>query len=194
MYKANEAYRAVCIVLVLFILALFFSMVALWNRTIKTEELLEDTRNELVSTVEDSMLKSSELDELNVKLEYATEKLDAANKTISDLKELQHELVYMGNFKLTHYCAETYEHICGTGTGLTATGTEVTVGRTVAVDPNIIPYGTQIYIEGYGWFVAEDCGGAVKDKQIDIAVETHADALFMGVRHGGVWVLVDKQS
>lgn len=192
MYKVNEAYRATCIVLVLFILALFFSMTALWNRTVKTEELLEDTQNALASATEDSLLKSTELDKLNIKLEYAAEQLNTANQTISDLKESRYDLVYMGNFKLTHYCAEEYEHICGTGTGLTATGTEVTVGRTVAVDPSIIPYGTQIYIEGYGWFVAEDCGGAVKNKQIDIAVETHADALFMGVKHGGVWILVDK--
>lgn len=192
MDKRSEILSAICIALVFVFIAVFIGWGISYDKAITNEKLLEDTQNELARITEESLLKSTELDELNIKLEYATEKLDAANKTISDLKESQHELVYMGNFKLTHYCAETYEHICGTGTELTATGTEVTVGRTVAVDPNVIPYGTQIYIEGYGWFVAEDCGGAVKNKQIDIAVETHADALFMGVKHGGVWVLVDK--
>jgi len=34
----------------------------------------------------------------------------------------------------------------------------------------------------------------VKNKQIDIAVETHSDALSMGVTSGGVWLLIEKDS
>lgn len=50
-----------------------------------------------------------------------------------------------------------------------------------------------MYIEGYGWRIAEDCGGWVNGKHIDIAVDTHAEASFMGVKNGGVWILVDKE-
>lgn len=118
------------------------------------------------------------------------EQLNVANKAISDLKNNEYELVYIGNYKLTHYCTEKRKHICGTGAGITSTGTQVTAGRTIAVDPSVIPYGAKVYIEGYGWRVAEDCGGAVKDKQIDIAVDTHSQALAMGTKTGGVWILV----
>jgi 3D (Asp-Asp-Asp) domain-containing protein len=110
------------------------------------------------------------------------------------LKNSEYELVYLGNFQLTHYCNERREHICGYGKGITATGTQATVGRTVAVDPKVIPYGTQIYIEGYGWRTAEDCGGGVKNRQIDILVDTHSQALSLGVQGGGVWILVNKGS
>lgn len=122
------------------------------------------------------------------------EELNAANATISDMKNEEYELVYIGDFKITHYCIEKREHTCGTGTGLTATGTQVTAGRTVAVDPTVIPYGTKIYIEGYGWRIAEDTGGGVNGDHIDIAVTDHATAISMGTATGGVWILVEKDS
>ena len=56
----------------------------------------------------------------------------------------------------------------------------------------MIPYGSQVYIEGYGWRIAEDCGGWVNGKHIDIAVDTHAEASSMGVKNGGVWILTQK--
>ena len=115
--------------------------------------------------------------------------LEIANKTVEELKDSGYELIYLGEFKLTHYCDERYNHICG-GNGVTASGTATSVGRTVAVDPNVIPYGTTIYIEGYGYRVAEDCGSAVNNNQIDILVGTHNEALSMGTTSGGVWVLL----
>lgn len=154
--------------------------------------LLEYTQEELSSTTKKLREERIESDKLAVELDYTTKSLSLANETISALKVTEYELVYMGEFKLTHYCTETYKHICGMGAGITATGTKVTAGRTVAVDPKVIPYGTQIYIEGYGWRIAEDCGGAVKNKQIDIAVNMHDEALSMGVTNGGVWLLVKK--
>lgn len=120
------------------------------------------------------------------------EELTIANTTIADLKSDEYELVYMGDYKLTHYCNEARQHICGYGKRTTATGTTAEVGRTVAVDPKVIPYGTQMYIEGYGWRIAEDCGGSVKNNHIDILVDYHDEALKLGVKHGGVWILVHK--
>ncbi len=51
--------------------------------------------------------------------------------------------------------------------GLTASGTVARLG-VVAVDPSVIPLGKDIYVEGYGWFRAEDTGGKIKGKKIDI--------------------------
>jgi 3D (Asp-Asp-Asp) domain-containing protein len=143
------------------------------------------------SKLEESLNEANkEIENINLKLEEANSALESANITIDELKSNEYKLVYIGDFKLTHYCCEKYEHICGTGSGITATGTKVTAGRTIAVDPKVIPYGTKVYIEGYGWRTAEDCGGAVKNKQIDIAVETHSKAWSMGTKSGGVWMLV----
>ena len=159
-----------------------------------TQEELAFVQEEFTSVVENLELESTKSEKLAIELDSATKSLGKANETILALKSIEYELVYMGEFKLTHYCTELYKHICGTGTGITATGTQVAAGRTIAVDPKVIPYGSQVYIEGYGWRTAEDCGGSVKNKQIDIAVETHADALSMGVTNGGIWLLVKKGS
>lgn len=118
--------------------------------------------------------------------------LDMANATLYDLKNTSYELVYLGEYQITHYCAEKYEHICGTGSGKTATGTNVTPGRTIAVDPSVIPYGAQVYIEGYGFRQAEDCGGWVNGKHIDMAVQTHDEAISLGRNNTGVWMLVKR--
>lgn len=92
---------------------------------------------------------------------------------------------------ITYYCCEKYPHICGTGDGITATGTEATPGRTVAVDPAIIPYNSNVAID-YGdgiihRYIAEDTGGAVSGGHIDVAVAKHQEALDMGVRTATVW-------
>ncbi|MCR5208804.1 MAG: SH3 domain-containing protein [Lachnospiraceae bacterium] len=88
-------------------------------------------------------------------------------------------------FTCTGYCP--CEKCCGKFssevTGVeqhTATGTIPTAGRTIAVDPNVIPYGTRIEIEGLGSFVAEDCGGMVEGNHIDIYFDTHEEAVAFG--------------
>ncbi len=57
-------------------------------------------------------------------------------------------------------------------------------GRTIAVDPSVIPYGTQVIINGH-IFTAEDCGGAIKGNRIDIYVSDHDRANALGVNYGG---------
>lgn len=93
----------------------------------------------------------------------------------------------LGMFTITHYCCEIRPHICGTGTGITASGIPVRPGL-VAVDPDVIPLGTTVYIDGQA-YLAADTGGAILGNRIDIAVETHAEALELGVREAEVFVL-----
>lgn len=63
----------------------------------------------------------------------------------------------------------------------TATGTRPRLG-VVAVNPKIIPYGTIMYIEGYGWGIAEDTGGAIRRRTdlIDLFFYTHDEAYAWG--------------
>lgn len=98
--------------------------------------------------------------------------------------------VYLGEFNCTAYCSEQYEHICGTGDGITASGAPVQAGVTVAADPDILPLGSAVYIEGVGLRYIQDTGSAVKGKALDVAVDTHSEALtWSGYGTHRVWLL-----
>lgn len=53
---------------------------------------------------------------------------------------------------------------------------------TIAVDPNVIPIGTKVYVEGYGYAVAEDIGSSIKGNRIDVYLTTKKDCMNWGVR------------
>lgn len=78
---------------------------------------------------------------------------------------------------LTAYCPCV--KYCGKSDGITASGTQATAGRTVAVDTRLIPYGTEISIDGKT-YIAEDCGGKVKGYTIDVFFNSHEEALNFG--------------
>jgi len=65
------------------------------------------------------------------------------------------------------------------GYGITASGMHVKHG-VVSVDPRVIPLGTQLYVEGYGYAVAADTGSAIKGNRIDVYVDTLTEAYRWG--------------
>jgi len=67
------------------------------------------------------------------------------------------------------------------GNGITASGTHVKSGRTIAVDTSVISLGTTVYIDGYGYRIAEDTGGAIRGNKIDIYVDRVSDIPAEGV-------------
>ncbi len=86
----------------------------------------------------------------------------------------------LGEFAITAYCP--CEKCCGEyADGMTASGTVATEGRTCAVDPDVIPLGTEIEIDGVK-YIAEDVGGAIKGNRIDICFNDHRSALQYGVK------------
>ena len=94
----------------------------------------------------------------------------------------------LGNYKLTFYCP--CERCNGAlGASKTASGATPAEGRTIAVDSSIIPLGSRVYIEGYGTFIAEDTGSAIKNSKIDIFVSTHERAEELGVQYANVYLL-----
>ncbi|HEY8530548.1 MAG TPA: ubiquitin-like domain-containing protein [Paenibacillaceae bacterium] len=91
------------------------------------------------------------------------------------------------NVKLTAYSAgpastgKTPDHPYY---GITSTGVKVQEGRTIAVDPDVIPLGWWVYIEGFGFRRAEDTGSAVKGKVIDIYFDSEETAERFGTKKG----------
>ena len=63
----------------------------------------------------------------------------------------------------------------------TATGTWTSRG-TIAVDPEVIPLGTRLHIEGYGEGIAEDTGGAIQRHKIDLYMESEDECWAWGRR------------
>lgn len=96
-------------------------------------------------------------------------------------------MTYQGKFFITGYdpyCA----HCCGKANGITASGTKATVGRTIAASKKY-PFGTKLYIEGYGTYVVEDRG--VKGNVIDVVAESH-EACYKLTKHNvDVYVVND---
>lgn len=70
----------------------------------------------------------------------------------------------------------------------TSSGTNPKVG-TIAVDPSVIPMGTKLYVEGYGYGRAEDVGGAIKGNRIDIFLNTERECRNWGRRSVKVYVV-----
>ncbi|MBR3280965.1 MAG: 3D domain-containing protein [Clostridia bacterium] len=69
------------------------------------------------------------------------------------------------------------------GYGRTASGLVIVPGtgaKVIAVDPKVIPLGTKVYVDGYGYAVAADTGGAIKQNKIDVYMDSHSDALKWG--------------
>ena len=92
----------------------------------------------------------------------------------------------LDNVVVTHYCSELRKHICGTGDGITASGRRVTPYVSVAVDPTVIPLDADVLVD-YGdgeihYCRADDTGAWINGNHIDLAVETHDEALQMGIK------------
>jgi len=93
----------------------------------------------------------------------------------------------LNNVTLTAYSADyasTGKSKGDYGYGVTSSGTVVQEGRTVAVDPKVIPIGWWVYIEGIGFRRAEDTGSAVKGKKIDVYYDSETHANKFGLKRG----------
>ena len=99
--------------------------------------------------------------------------------------------LYIGEFKITFYNLNvgcTGKTNLNPAYGITRSGAKVREGVTVAVDPNVIPLGTYIYIEGLGYYIAQDTGGAVKGNVIDVYVDDMQTGYDLGGMLKGVKV------
>jgi len=97
-------------------------------------------------------------------------------------------VIHLGTFTV-----RAYTHYLSPGVALskTATGTVPLSGRTVAVDPRIIPLGSKIHIEGVGERIAEDTGGKIKGKRLDLFLPSTRECRRFGVQTQEVHLLTE---
>lgn len=152
----------------------------------KAEDIAENTLHTDVSEEEEAEdVEQDKHDEADDKAaEQNTEEKTTDNTNSDDGK-----ITY--NSVITGVCTAYTE-----ANGITATGTAPRVG-TVAVNPEVIPYGTRLYIESadgsfvYGYAVAEDTGGACMagDIVVDLYMDTEAECCDFGRRELNIYVL-----
>lgn len=111
------------------------------------------------------------------------------------------EYISLGEFVITAYCS--CSDCCGeyaydrptdeNGKPIvyTSTGAIAQAHHTISVDTNIIPYGTEVYING-DVYVAEDCGGAICGNKIDMYFDSHEEAIEYGVHYEEVKIRKEK--
>ncbi|MFP3917794.1 ubiquitin-like domain-containing protein [Lysinibacillus telephonicus] len=84
-----------------------------------------------------------------------------------------------GNGKEFYVTATAYTPNCEGCTGISASGINLKSNsnlKVIAVDPNVIPLGTKVWVEGYGNAIAGDTGGAIKGNKIDVLMQSKQQA------------------
>lgn len=136
--------------------------------------------------------KEAEIDKPNIEVITEPEVVKTASEEIEQEQIEESNHISLGEFKLTAYCS--CEKCCGiwaynrpNGIVYGAIGEELQEGYSIAVDPNVIPYGTEVVINDR-IYKAQDCGGAIKGNRIDLYFDSHEDALEFGVKHEEVFL------
>lgn len=119
-----------------------------------------------------------------------------SNNNIKQQKVVQAiELKSSDNYRVNKQMIKNSKHMrvgatAYTNDPITATGTKPTEGRTIAVDPKIIPYGTKVYIPQFDRvFIAEDCGSAIKGNRIDIYMDDYDRCMDWGFKTIDIYIL-----
>lgn len=167
-------------VAIMFILSAIFSLYL--NETLQLKKI---EINNLTFALENAVNNRNEIENKYKELQEEVQVENEYRKAMEEQYNSLSNYHYLGECTLTAYCCEKYKHICGTGTGITASGLPVQPGL-VAVDPSVIPLGSTVIIDGVS-YIAADTGGAIKGNKIDIAFETHEEAANFGKQTGNVW-------
>ncbi|MGE7603676.1 LysM peptidoglycan-binding domain-containing protein [Peribacillus sp. NPDC097675] len=88
--------------------------------------------------------------------------------------------------------ATAYTADCQGCSGVTATGVDLKANpneKVISVDPSVIPLGTKVYVEGYGYATAADTGSAIKGNKVDLFIPNKEDALNWGVKNVNLKIL-----
>lgn len=140
-------------------------------------------------------IEEKEIVFIPTKVEYEINR-DEMTVDVENANE-EEEPLLIGNFKLTAYCS-CYE-CCdeyalnrpvdenGNEIVYGAIGEVLTEGYSIAVDPDVIPYGTEVIIDGVT-YKAQDCGGAIYGNEIDVYFADHKKAQEFAVQYKDVYL------
>ena len=132
------------------------------------------------------LLNQLKIKEMDTDLEVLVKETIVGSMPISYNQKLP--FTNIGQFDLSFYCP--CEKCVGKKKIVrTASGTKPKANYTIAVDTRIIPLGSILYIEGFGYFIAQDTGSAIKGNRIDIFVDSHQQALKLGRKKANVFLL-----
>ena len=139
------------------------------------------------SPVDKAIAKTYEIKQEKAKklAEKKARKIAKAKKAKAKKAKMMAEYKKLGTFNASAYCG--CAACCGRAGGHTASGTTPQAGRTIATDPSVIPLGSKVMIDGHV-YTAEDTGGAIGGKRIDIFFSSHSAALQFGRRSVEVYV------
>ena len=145
------------------------------------KQTIKNLNNENATLKEDINRLTAEKTEENNQENNVTKKTEQPNA------QTPTQNTSLGQFKITAYC--NCSKCCGKWAGgKTASGTTPTAGRTIAVDPSVIPLGSRVIIDGHT-YVAEDTGSAIKGNKIDMYFNSHSEALNWGVKYKNISIV-----
>lgn len=175
--------------LITYLLFLLLLLAWLGSYLIMTVEAEPATQCKAEAATEDGSLPGDDTPATN-RCYLTKEEVEAAENEMIEAALLarSHKLE---DVTITFYCCEARPHICGAGTGITASGLRATPGVTVAVDPDVIPLGADVLVD-YGdgeiqYYRADDTGSAVRGNHIDVCLASHEEAVQAGVTTATVW-------
>lgn len=167
----------VCIVLLIYLLAILIGTEAQSEDIHRSEEVVDN-----------------QIEEVNSIIEEENDRVEEPDDVI--------ELVYLGTFKTTAYC--DCIRCCGVWSAehpsrgsdyvqKTASGTIPEAGRTIAADWSVLPKGTQVVING-NTYTVEDTGSGVDGKHIDVFFDDHDEARAWGVQYCEVEMIYERRN
>ncbi len=160
------------------------------------EAIVENSESDYVYSVQTEYLGKTEI------IEIKQEKMDSIEEVqtkVSDVPPTEFKKVI--EVKATAYCL--CKKCCGKSEshpeyGVTASGLKIVPGtnmKVIAVDPNVVPLGSEVYVESvngvidYGYAIAADTGSAIKNLKIDLYMDTHEEAYRWGIKNVKLYVI-----
>lgn len=150
---------------------------------VEPEQEIKETKEEVIAETTSQKTPTTTVKE-PVKVEQPKQETTTSSNVI---EKDGYKLQSLGVYKLTAYCG--CAKCCGKTDGITASGTHVTAGRTIAA-PKAFVFGTKIMINGHVYTV-EDRGGAIQGNRIDIYFDTHEEALKFGVKNMEIFKVIE---
>lgn len=162
------------------------------DRKLVSEEVKEEGRNHVVAVGTKDTTKDMQPEPKVVQLSASQPKSKPAPKPESKATESDSDSNNKSGGKVLQMSASAYTGSCSGCSGHTATGINLNANpnmKIIAVDPNVIPLGSKVWVEGYGEAVAGDTGGSIVGNRIDVHVPSKSAAYNWGRRTVTVKVL-----